>query len=38
MNGLQAFSITADIQIIYREEPTYFLFLDIGSHQQIYQK
>jgi mRNA-degrading endonuclease YafQ of YafQ-DinJ toxin-antitoxin module len=37
MNGLKAFSISSDIRIIYREETTHYIFLDIGTHQQIYR-
>lgn len=35
--GMSAFSITGDIRVIYYERgENYFVFLDIGSHAQIY--
>jgi len=37
LRGLKAFSITGDIRVIYVErEKGYFIFLDIGTHPQIY--
>ncbi len=32
----KAFSITGDIRVIYIEKPTYYIFLDIGTHNQVY--
>jgi len=34
--GLRAFSITGDMRIIYREYEQYYLFVDIGTHNQVY--
>lgn len=38
MNGLHAISVTADIRIIFQEFFHYkiVLFLDIGTHNQVY--
>lgn len=36
MKGLRAFSIGGDIRVVYRETNTYYEFLDIGSHNQVY--
>ncbi|MDL2341850.1 MAG: type II toxin-antitoxin system YafQ family toxin [Patescibacteria group bacterium] len=33
---LRAFSVGGDIRVIYREQPDYYEFLDIGSHNQVY--
>ncbi len=34
--GLRAFSVTEDIRVIYFELDTDFVFLDIGTHNQVY--
>ncbi len=35
--GYRAFSITGDIRIVYKQvDETTILFLDIGSHNQVY--
>lgn len=35
--GIRAFSITGDIRVIYFERAeNYYVFLDIGTHPQIY--
>ncbi|MEI7579014.1 MAG: type II toxin-antitoxin system YafQ family toxin [bacterium] len=34
--NFRAFSITGDVRIIYREYPHHFLFIDIGTHNQVY--
>jgi len=37
MKGLYSFSITGDIRVIYRwVDNTTVLFMDIGSHNQVY--
>lgn len=33
---LMAFSITGDIRVVYRQEKDVVLFLDIGTHNQVY--
>jgi len=35
-SGLRAFSITGDIRVVYKETIDSFIFLDIGSHNQVY--
>ncbi len=37
MQGLRAFSIAGDIRVVYVETESYFEFLDIGSHNQVYK-
>lgn len=35
--GMRAFSVTGDIRVIYREiSQNLIIFLDIGSHNQVY--
>jgi addiction module RelE/StbE family toxin len=34
--GFRAFSITGDIRVVYQETPEAYIFLDIGSHNQVY--
>jgi mRNA-degrading endonuclease YafQ of YafQ-DinJ toxin-antitoxin module len=34
--GKRTFSISPDIRVIYEETDTEILFLDIGSHNQVY--
>jgi mRNA-degrading endonuclease YafQ of YafQ-DinJ toxin-antitoxin module len=36
--GQRAFSITADVRVVYIETPTAIVFLDIGTHNQVYGK
>lgn len=36
LKGLRAFSITADIRVIYVELEDTIVFLDIGTHSQVY--
>jgi addiction module RelE/StbE family toxin len=39
MKGLRSFSITGDIRIIYQElDNNYVLFINIGSHNQVYNQ
>jgi len=35
--GKRAFSITGDIRVIYEETEAAFIFLDIGTHNQVYR-
>ncbi len=34
--GKRAFSITGDYRVVYREEVDYFVFYDVGTHNQVY--
>lgn len=36
MDGKRAFSISADIRVIYIETDDAILFIDIGTHAQVY--
>lgn len=36
MKGLRAFPITGDIRVVYYETATTYIFLDVGSHNQVY--
>jgi mRNA-degrading endonuclease YafQ of YafQ-DinJ toxin-antitoxin module len=38
MQGKRAFSITKDIRVVYVETDETFLFLDIGTHKQVYKQ
>ena len=33
---LRAYSIGGDLRVVYRETDTYYEFLDVGSHNQVY--
>lgn len=35
--GKSAFSITSDIRVIYEEKNGMIIFLDIGTHNQVYK-
>lgn len=35
-SGLRAFSITGDIRVVYIETKEEYIFLDIGTHNQVY--
>ena len=37
MSSKRAFSVDDDCRVIYRDEKDRFLFLDIGSHNQVYK-
>ena len=37
LKGKRAFSIANDIRVIYLETPDEYLFLDIGTHAQVYK-
>ena len=34
--GLRAFLISGDIRVVYKETDDAFIFLDIGTHNQVY--
>ncbi len=36
LSGKRAFSITADVRVIYAEQDNCIMFLDVGSHNQVY--
>lgn len=36
--GKRAFSITSDIRVVYVETETTIVFVDIGTHNQVYGK
>jgi mRNA-degrading endonuclease YafQ of YafQ-DinJ toxin-antitoxin module len=36
MEGLRAFSVTEDIRIVYYETESTYIFLDVGSHKEVY--
>ena len=36
LKGLRAFSVGGDVRVVYQETEDHYLFLDIGSHNQVY--
>ena len=36
LKGMEAFSITGDVRVIYRRQGDNAYFLDIGTHNQVY--
>ncbi len=36
LKGLRAFSVGGDVRVVYQETEDRYLFLDIGSHNQVY--
>lgn len=38
MSGQSAFSITADIRVIYKEEKKLIRLYDVGTHLQVYKR
>lgn len=36
MNGARAFKVTGDYRVVYQEFENHYLFLDIGTHNQVY--
>lgn len=34
--GLRSFSITSNIRVIYKETSDAYVFLDVGTHNQVY--
>lgn len=37
MKGKRAFSIVGDVRIVYEETDSAYIFLDVGSHNQVYK-
>ena len=37
MKGKRAFSVAGDIRVVYEETENEIIFLDIGSHKQVYR-
>jgi mRNA-degrading endonuclease YafQ of YafQ-DinJ toxin-antitoxin module len=37
MTGRRAFSVANDLRVVYEETPEAYIFLDIGSHNQVYK-
>jgi mRNA-degrading endonuclease YafQ of YafQ-DinJ toxin-antitoxin module len=38
MQGKRAFSINEEYQVVYLERDKYYLFLDVGTHEQVYRR
>lgn len=38
MQGKRAFSINSDYRVIYLERDEYYLFVDVGTHEQVYRR
>lgn len=38
MSDKRAFSITDEYRVVYREQDEYYLFLDVGTHEQVYMR
>ena len=36
MKGKRAFSIAGDVRVVYEETKEVYIFLDVGSHNQVY--
>lgn len=36
MKGLRAFWITADVRVVYAEDENFIVFVDVGTHAQVY--
>lgn len=36
LKGKRAFSITGDVRVVYEETKEAIIFLDVGSHNQVY--
>jgi mRNA-degrading endonuclease YafQ of YafQ-DinJ toxin-antitoxin module len=36
LKGLHVFSIGGDIRVVYQETNSYYLLLDIGTHNRVY--
>lgn len=34
--GLRSFSVTGDIRVVYKEMGEAYIFLDVGTHNQVY--
>ena len=37
MKGKRAFSIAGDVRVVYEETHSAYIFLDVGSHNQVYK-
>jgi addiction module RelE/StbE family toxin len=37
MKGKRAFSIAGDVRVIYEDADEFYIFLDVGSHNQVYK-
>ena len=37
MKGKRAFSIAGDVRVVYEETDEAYIFLDVGSHNQVYK-
>jgi addiction module RelE/StbE family toxin len=35
--GKRAYSVAGDIRVVYKETADYIIFLDIGTHNQVYK-
>lgn len=38
LKGYRAFAITGDIRVVYLDMKDQYLFVDIGTHDQVYRK
>jgi addiction module RelE/StbE family toxin len=38
MQGKRAFSINHDYRVIYLDRDEYYLFVDVGTHEQVYRR
>jgi mRNA-degrading endonuclease YafQ of YafQ-DinJ toxin-antitoxin module len=38
MRGKRSFSINNDYRVIYLERDEYYLFVDVGTHEQVYRR
>jgi addiction module RelE/StbE family toxin len=36
LRGLRSFSVGGDVRVVYQETDERYIFLDIGSHNQVY--
>lgn len=37
LQGFRAFSVSGDIRVVYVETEEFYIFKDVGSHNQVYQ-
>ena len=38
MSGQRAFSINDEYRVVYIEQEEYYLFLNVGTHEQVYRR
>jgi mRNA-degrading endonuclease YafQ of YafQ-DinJ toxin-antitoxin module len=38
LQGKRAFSVTDEYRIVYLERTDYYLFIDVGTHEQVYRR